>query len=346
MIFKWLTVLSVLIISIFMCDASARGRRSKKVQVNSKNINQVVAPRKMDVGKALEPVTPVNYQFYQGVEDDGEGGMKPMAILNNKEPLEKGDQVILNIIEDRDDPKIIFVDELGFVYIPLGGKVQALGKTCKQLAFDIKKELETTYYKNATVLISFRVDDGRGRVLIFGEVLKQGALELPLDELFTVSKAILAAGGFTSSANPTKVSVLRSDVTNPSNNKKYIIDLNLILQEGKLEKDMVLLPGDRVVVPNMGATVGKIIVTGAVRAPGTYSIPIGKGMTVVDAILNAGGFTEFADQTVKVNRVDSETGQEKIIKVNVDDVLQGNRKKDINLEAGDMIIVSEKWFNF
>lgn len=56
---------------------------------------------------------------------------------------------------------------------------------------------------------------------------------------------------------------------------------------------------------------------------------------------------EFANlRRVKVRRVNPTTGQEKIIEVNVDDIVKGGqRDKEIILQDGDRVEVPEKWIN-
>lgn len=56
---------------------------------------------------------------------------------------------------------------------------------------------------------------------------------------------------------------------------------------------------------------------------------------------------EFANlRRVKVRRVNPTTGQEKVIEVNVDDIVKGGqRDKEIILQDGDRVEVPEKWIN-
>ncbi len=56
---------------------------------------------------------------------------------------------------------------------------------------------------------------------------------------------------------------------------------------------------------------------------------------------------EFANlRRVKVRRVNPTTGQERIIEVNVDDIVKGGqRDKEIILQDGDRVEVPEKWIN-
>jgi len=74
-------------------------------------------------------------------------------------------------------------------------------------------------------------------------VKAQGPQEIPPDESYTVSKAIIRAGGFGDFANKRKVKVTRK------NGKEFNVDLKRVIEEGHTEEDMVLVPDDQIYVP-------------------------------------------------------------------------------------------------
>ena len=84
----------------------------------------------------------------------------------------------------------------------------------------------------------------------------------------------------------------------------------------------------------------RISVVGAVADPGTF--PLEPGMTVVQAISMAGGFSSLADRdgTVVTRRVGDETIR---YRVPVAKVTSG-QAKDIEVAAGDIIFVPERLF--
>ena len=84
----------------------------------------------------------------------------------------------------------------------------------------------------------------------------------------------------------------------------------------------------------------RVSVVGAVANPGTF--PLQPGMTVVQAISMAGGFSSLADRdaTVVNRRVDGQTIQ---YHVPVGKVTQG-QAEDIAVAAGDIIFVPERLF--
>jgi protein involved in polysaccharide export with SLBB domain len=170
--------------------------------------------------------------------------------------LRVGDTVSFQIEEDRiwnplDEPKPLVVTDSGDIDVPYIGRVMAVGKTCQQVADDIKAALEKDYYNKATVVLSVNAANRIvGRVYIWGQVRNQGELDMQMNENLTVGQAVLRAGGFADFANKTKVKVVRGSVD--AKGQKQTIELNLeqILDEGKTDKDIVLQPGDLVIVPS------------------------------------------------------------------------------------------------
>jgi protein involved in polysaccharide export with SLBB domain len=90
--------------------------------------------------------------------------------------------------------------------------------------------------------------------------------------------------------------------------------------------------------------VGQVWLRGAVRG-NIVQLEAGKKKTVWEALTQV-GTTEFARLSrVRVDRVDPATGETKKIFVDVEAVDKGDRSKDIELQDGDRITVTEKWFN-
>lgn len=172
-----------------------------------------------------------------------------MEVLNDSAKLGVGDRVSFRVVEEKRDPISLIVTDSGEMEVPLIGRVTALNKTCKQLAYDIKPILEKEYFYKATVIVGLDSlsTKSRGKVYITGQVRAQGALELMPDEEMTVSKAILRAGGLADFAEKRKVKLVRRKAGGGS--ETTLVDLDLILKKGQLDKDPVVQPGDLIVVP-------------------------------------------------------------------------------------------------
>ncbi len=171
-----------------------------------------------------------------------------MDTLDDTHKLAAGDHLSFRILEDEEDPKPLIVTDLGDVDFPYIGRYPAVGRSCKELARALKTELEKEYYYQATVLLGVdTLAKSRGKVYLVGPVRMPGPQEIPSDEVFTLSKAILRAGGFTDYADKKNVHVTRKS----AGGSEQILTVNAseILDKGKTESDLKLEAGDLIVVP-------------------------------------------------------------------------------------------------
>ncbi len=169
-----------------------------------------------------------------------------MAVLDDKKKLGSNDYITFRVVEDRDnDSQRLRVNDNGELEVPYVGLVPARGKSCKELAYTIKALLEREYYYHATVILAVeRVSEkSRGRIYVYGSVKGQGPQEIPADESYTVSKAIIKAGGFGDFANKRKVKLTRKS------GQEFTVDLKRVIEEGKTEEDVELQPDDQIYVP-------------------------------------------------------------------------------------------------
>jgi protein involved in polysaccharide export with SLBB domain len=153
---------------------------------------------------------------------DGNSGTSTNApsaavdVLDDTLKLNTGVRVTYRVKEDKDLAKALIVTDTGEIDVPYLGRVRAAGKTCKELAAEIKQLLESDehgLYHRATVVIS--VDSvsvfNLKEVLVQGQVGRPGPVTIPPggESLFTLSKAIYAAGGITPFGRANKVKVIR-----------------------------------------------------------------------------------------------------------------------------------------
>ena len=82
------------------------------------------------------------------------------------------------------------------------------------------------------------------RVYIIGQVGKPGAVNLPSQEVLTVSKAVSLAGGFSQYAKQAEVQLMRT-----GKRLQVVVDVRAILNGDTKLQDPVLEPGDTVYVP-------------------------------------------------------------------------------------------------
>src|SRR5437870_3374399 len=169
-----------------------------------------------------------------------------MTVLDDKKKLGSNDYVSFRVVEDRDnESQRLRVNDNGELEVPYVGLVPAQGKSCKELAYTIKGLLEREYYYHATVILAVdRVSEkSRGRIYVYGSVKTQGPQEVPAEESYTVSKAVIRAGGFGDFANKRKVKLTRK------NGEEFVVDLKRVIEEGHTDEDLVLGPDDQIYVP-------------------------------------------------------------------------------------------------
>jgi len=169
-----------------------------------------------------------------------------MTVLDDKKRLGSNDYVSFRVVEDRDnESQHLRVNDNGELEVPYVGLVPPSGRTCKELAYSVKALLEREYYYHATVILAVdRVSEkARGKIYVYGNVKVQAPREIPADEIYTVSKAIIRAGGFGDFANKRKVRVTRKD------GKVFEVDLKRVIEQGHTDEDLVLQADDQVHVP-------------------------------------------------------------------------------------------------
>lgn len=193
-----------------------------------------------------------------GAVNAGAAVLTSMDVLDNNRPISSGDLISIKIIEDRREPLQQRVAVTGEVQAPYIGLIKAQGKTSRELAYAIKRELEKNFFKNATVVVAIdqlNPDDVmREREIdlefyvMFGFVARQGKYDLPNNEDITISQAVLRAGGFAQFANKKKVKVVRKT---PAGNKTILVDVHSIMQAGDLDKDIYLRKDDVIIVEEL-----------------------------------------------------------------------------------------------
>ncbi len=173
-----------------------------------------------------------------------------MDTLDDTYRLAIGDRISFQIKEDEDDPTQLTVLDSGDLEVPYIGRYPAVGKTCKELAGALKVELEKEYYYHATVIIAVdAMTKSRGIVYLVGAVRAPGPQDIPSDEVFTVSKAILRAGGFTDYANKSDVKITRKGSASGAPEQSFTVDVGKVLEQGKIGSDLTLQAGDLIYIP-------------------------------------------------------------------------------------------------
>ncbi len=216
----------------------------------------------------------------------------------------------------------------GKITVPGLGEVLASGRTPNDLQALLALRLKELV-KNPIVTVT--VDEiTNNKVYIFGGGVKSSVYQLSqrtslLQLLCTLSEV--------KGADLNKAYLLR-------NGKKLKQGLHNMLVAGKTEDDPLLEPGDVLFMPVLLDK--NVYVLGAVTTP--KAIEFREGMKVMEAILESGGFTKFADQNdITVRRKNGE--QSLSLEVKAKRLFQkGDLSQNIELKAGDYVMVKETFF--
>ena len=174
-----------------------------------------------------------------------------METLDDQHRMAIGDRLSFRIVEDQEDPKPLLVTDSGDLEVPYIGRFPARDKTCKQLARELKAELEKDYYYRATVILAVdQLSKTRGKVYLVGSIRIPGPQEIPSDEVFTLSKCIMRAGGFADFGDKRHVKVTRKPSSTRGANKVFVVNVGEIIERGRTEADLVLEPEDLIYVPS------------------------------------------------------------------------------------------------
>jgi polysaccharide export outer membrane protein len=225
------------------------------------------------------------------------------------------------------------VSEDGTITVPLLGQVKIEGLTKDEVENKIGGLLEEKYLKNPRVSVFIREYQSK-LVAVIGAVENPGMYEIVGS--MTLLQVVSKAGGFKENASD-ELFVLRAGEGGSKN--RIVIDLDDLLINGNHELNIPVQPNDVINIP-----VDKIIhvyVLGEVKSPGKLEVKMSKGITVLQAIAQAGGLTDAAKKSgVTVKRKDEKTGRETKMKVNLGDIIKGKRR-DIELQEGDVVIIPE-----
>ncbi len=301
----------------------------------------------------------------------------PMTMdgIDNDRKLVPGDQLVFQIVEDREPPFLVLVSEDGT--IPVHWTNQRLtveGLTLRAAVQLVKQALEDPsrnfYAKDHPIILAayYHNNLSRGKVSITGAVQKPGSISIPPNSILTLWDVIQAAGDFRSDADKDHVKIIHransaatpappaaNGATAPpaaggdaSDINVTVVNIDDLLKKGL--PDLPMRPGDYVVVPSKVDTGGYVTVYGeGVTRPGP--IPLSPTChTVSQAVILAGYDSRVSKlSTVHLyrNETDPKTGAVKQMTYVVDlDAVIFNAKisEDKELQKDDVIKVDNKWF--
>ena len=258
--------------------------------------------------------------FSQGMTPE-DGGYK----------LGVGDVIEVEAYQEEEISGRFTVNATGSVTFPLLGSVAVAGKTPPEVADLLELLLEKDYYVDVQLKVDVAVFASQP-VTLLGEVQNPGTYYL--EGRMTLTELLAKAGGLRPSAGP--VLELRRTARVEGEGAPPPMDFPTAkLLTGEVGRDVVLQAGDVLFV-----SAKKIFfISGEVARPGQYEISL--GLTLMQAISQAGGVGKFASQAIEIHR-DVE-GEKQILSFDLSQIRKG-RAADAAVLPGDVIFVKKRFF--
>jgi len=231
--------------------------------------------------------------------------------------------------------RTVRVSEDGKVSLPLLGEVLVDGLTKSELEKKLAGLLGEKYVQNPQVTVFIREYQSK-RVSVLGAVEKPGPYQLLGRQ--TLMQIVSEAGGLTRDAG-NDIIIIRQLPDGTSTSLRISIDELFLKGDAKLNVpleagDIVNIPVDKIVA---------VYVFGQVKNPGALQVKKSALPTLLQAIAQAGGFTDRASRGGVIIKRKDATGKEKEIKVNARSILN-NKQKDVPLLENDTVYVPESLF--
>lgn len=213
----------------------------------------------------------------------------------------------------------------GKVTLPAAGDIMAQGFTPAELSQQFSKFL-SKYVKEPIVTVTV-TEITNNKVYISGGGIPSRVINL--QGRTTLFKLLCQLEGV-ENTHLQEAYLLR-------NGKKVLTNFYPLFIDGDMDADLQLQAEDIIHIPSNETN--KVYVVGAVKEP--KAIVFRKGIKVLDAILEAGGFNEYAKENdVSILKKDNIR-----LKVKIKSLMKGeDLRQNLPLTSGDYVIVSEGMF--
>jgi polysaccharide export outer membrane protein len=257
------------------------------------------------------------------------------------DPLAVGDQVRIVVAGQTDLSTELPVPPSGRVELPGVGALELLGKTTEEVSRELRTRLDTAGFLVDPEVSVTVLRFAPRLVFVVEGVEKPEAYEIPVGSELHLTQVIALAGGLSTGADPSQVTILRRPKQGPAQRLK--VDLQAILDSDRVDLDPVLMPDDAVLVRDVKQGEEQVFVTGKVRTPGSYRYSPRQGITFLQAIVLAGGLDKYARPAGAALLRRTPTGRV-TLKVDLERILSGDLDKDLPLQSGDIVFVPESFF--
>ena len=233
----------------------------------------------------------------------------------------------------------IIVRPDGKITLPNVGDVTASGFTPEDLSKKLAEKLEAVVKKAIVTVTVMGITNNK--VYVFGggvDKTVQGATYSGVHFLpgrTTILKFLCRLG------NLSNADLKRTYIVRDGN--RLDVDIYSLFVKGDMSKDIFLKAEDIIYMPDN--ELNKMYIMGAVNQP--RYLFYREGIRILDAILEAGGFTKFAKENdvLVLRNTSKDAKQMQTINVKVKDFMKdGDVSQNINLIPGDLVIVKESIF--
>jgi len=250
------------------------------------------------------------------------------AVTDQIHLLGPRDLIQIKVYQQPDLTQEIRIDDDGTVTLPLVGQVRASGLAVEAFARDLVVRYRE-YLLNPEITVFVKEYNKREmEISVVGEVGKSGFFRF--EEKSRLLDILAQVGGLKPESGD-RVIVLRPKKPGESGEPDTFSfnAQDLYTPNGMKNLNIELREGDTVMVPRAD----QYFIFGEVARPGAYKLDKGTPLTVLKAIILAGGFTDKASKRgVKVTR---EEGEQKLsIKADLETLVRSQ----------DIIIVPESFF--
>ncbi len=256
----------------------------------------------------------------------------------------EGDTLQISVWGEKDLSLSVKVRPDGKITIPAVGEISAANMTPTALQGVITTKIK--HIVKVPVVTVALTEITNNKAYVFGGGVVSGVFPLTqrttlLQLLCQIGQAQLLSGA-APSGNAAASSTRNADLKNAyvlRNGRKIKQNFQNLFVNGDIGEDIVIEPNDAVFIP--AHTDKNVYIMGAVLTP--KAIEYREGLTVMEAILEAGGFTKFASQNDTVI-YRKEGNREVTILVKAKKLSNGDLDQNARLKPGDYVVAKEGIF--
>jgi polysaccharide export outer membrane protein len=214
--------------------------------VQTPNTPQQQASAQQPAPQQTSPTTPASKPAAPDPKAPAKAPATPVAPEGIRPPVDYviGPEDVLAVVFWREEKMSgeVVVRPDGMVSLPLINDIQAAGLTVDQFRARVSKAAER-YITEPAVAVLVRGINSR-KVFVTGQVNKPGPF--PMNDSLTVLQMLALAGGLTEFAKSKDILIMR---TEGSQTKSYRFNYKDVTKGKNLQQNILLKPGDTIVVP-------------------------------------------------------------------------------------------------